>query len=339
MEHGQELCEGIRRVQKSPGLSQLSRDNFEILTANGALCNAAGDLNAVQFKEMMKRQLRVYVQRQVRSGAELIGHGGYGDGCCGTGAGYGATIGAVWYYAYAESRPAPPWPSARAPPSSPYGPQRPRALIDHLRTHGLFPLIFLWRTRAVCTSAGNMVAWVCIQIGADYAGDAADKCRGYIWATHTHTQVLAMLRMTTLTTRMSRHTGASNAQDAADDHRSALPRSRGPFPRFLARHQAHWHQQEPSVLAPTAAAGPSLPLPGHLSVVTAAVFVLLPARSLALHLYLNLLSTSISSSVARLLGCSVARSLSSGPCLGLRLGLLRASEFVWVAGGFGERVS
>lgn len=61
-----ELCNGLRRLQVLPGF-QLSRDDYEAITEGGTRSNASGEMNIEAFHMVMKKQLRLFVQRQASS--------------------------------------------------------------------------------------------------------------------------------------------------------------------------------------------------------------------------------------------------------------------------------
>ncbi|EKX39507.1 hypothetical protein GUITHDRAFT_114473 [Guillardia theta CCMP2712] len=68
----EELSYGLRKLKVRPPIS-LSRDDFEVMTIQGSLLNDRGELGPSEFDKVMRRQLKLYVQRQMANAMDLLG--------------------------------------------------------------------------------------------------------------------------------------------------------------------------------------------------------------------------------------------------------------------------
>mmetsp|Transcript_17917 Transcript_17917/g.27702 ORF Transcript_17917/g.27702 Transcript_17917/m.27702 type:complete len:457 (-) Transcript_17917:814-2184(-) len=75
----QELSQGLKKLKVSPVIN-LSRDDFDSMTLGGALLNSEQEMGLAEFEAAMRRQLKLYVQRQMANCIELNG----GEGHAGT---------------------------------------------------------------------------------------------------------------------------------------------------------------------------------------------------------------------------------------------------------------
>jgi hypothetical protein len=67
-----ELQLGLRKLKVNPPI-RLSDDDWEVMTLSGMMTNSSGELDEVHFEMVMRRQLKLYVQRQLANSMELVG--------------------------------------------------------------------------------------------------------------------------------------------------------------------------------------------------------------------------------------------------------------------------
>jgi len=76
-----ELSEGLKKLNFSPGI-HLSREDFDVITLKGALCDENDELDVERFGQVIKYQLRLFVERNLSSAMQglALDEGG-NDGC------------------------------------------------------------------------------------------------------------------------------------------------------------------------------------------------------------------------------------------------------------------
>jgi len=76
-----ELSEGLKKLNFTPGI-HLSREDFDLITLKGAMCDEENELDVERFGQVMKHQLRLFVERNLSSAMQglALDEGG-NDGC------------------------------------------------------------------------------------------------------------------------------------------------------------------------------------------------------------------------------------------------------------------
>ena len=67
----EELAAGLKKLRVKPQV-QISKDDWDVMTLNGSLLNCEGELGLQEFTQVMRRQLKLYVQRQMANAMEMV---------------------------------------------------------------------------------------------------------------------------------------------------------------------------------------------------------------------------------------------------------------------------
>ena len=70
-----ELQAGLRKLRVNPTIN-ISHDDWDVMTSYGQVTNADGELDQQHFEEVMRRQLKLYVQRQLANAMEVVSNEG-----------------------------------------------------------------------------------------------------------------------------------------------------------------------------------------------------------------------------------------------------------------------
>jgi len=66
-----ELQTGFKKLRVNPPIA-LSREDWDVITVNGTHCNNLDEVDLPNFLLMMRRQLKLYVQRQMSNAVEMV---------------------------------------------------------------------------------------------------------------------------------------------------------------------------------------------------------------------------------------------------------------------------